>query len=180
MNQPNPPQAQRWLAVLLFAICAWGIADILLDSPDELKPLHLVSEIALLLASMIGGIWLWRSWRQSEKDLCATRESLEESNLDREEWRQRASLFIDGFRQAVHEQFSDWRLTPAECEVAEYLLKGFSHKDTAKFTKRSERTVRQHSVAIYRKARLTGRAELSAFFLEGLFSPTLLNEEQEA
>lgn len=110
---------------------------------------------------MVGGIWLWRSWRQSEKDLCATRESLEESHLDREEWRQRASLFIDGFRQAVHEQFSDWRLTPAECEVAEYLLKGFSHKDTAKFTKRSERTVRQHSVAIYRKARLTGRAAVS-------------------
>ena len=176
MNAPDSPQAQRWLSALLFAICAWGIADILLDSPDELKPWHLASEVALLLASLLGGLWLWRSWRQSEKDLCATRESLEESNLNREEWRQRAAMFIDGFHQALHEQFSDWKLTPAEREVAEYLLKGFSHKDTARFTKRSERTVRQHSVAVYKKARLTGRAELSAFFLEGLFLSTPLDD----
>jgi len=59
------------------------------------------------------------------------------------------------------------------------LFGGFSHKATARFTKRSERTVRQHSVAIYKKARLTGRAELSAFFLEGLFLPTPLDETLE-
>jgi hypothetical protein len=33
---------------------------------------------------------------------------------------------------------------------------------------RSERTVRQHAVAVYRKAGVAGRAELAAFFLSGL------------
>jgi len=36
---------------------------------------------------------------------------------------------------------------------------------------RRERTVRQHAVAVYRKSGLSGRAELSAFFLEDLLLP---------
>jgi hypothetical protein len=35
-------------------------------------------------------------------------------------------------------------------------------------TSRSERTVRQHAVSIYQKSGLGGRAELAAFFLEGV------------
>jgi DNA-binding NarL/FixJ family response regulator len=168
MNTNTPPQVQRRLAILLFAICAWGIADIVLDSPNELKPMHLASEIALLLTSMAGGLWLWRSWRQSLRDLDLTRKSLAESNQAQEEWRRRMAFFTDGFHAAIEEQFTDWQLTPTEREVAKYLLRGFSHKDIARFSERSERTVRQHSVAVYRKAKLAGRAELSAFFLEGL------------
>ena len=80
-------------------------------------------------------------------------------------------MLIEGFQSAMDEQFSDWQLTPTECEVAKYMLRGFSHKDTARFTQRSERTVRQHSVAVYKKSKLSGRAELSAFFLEGVLPP---------
>lgn len=35
----------------------------------------------------------------------------------------------------------------------------------------SERTVRQQALSVYRKAKLAGRAELSAFFLEDLLAP---------
>ena len=173
MNTNSSLLTQRWLAILMFIICAWGIADISFDSPQERQPVHLTFEIALLLCSMSAGIWLWRSWRRSEKNLLAVRYSLEQSHQTQEEWRQRASLFIDGFHHALAEQFSDWQLTPAECEVAQFLLRGFSHKDIARFSGRSERTARQHSVAVYKKAKLAGRAELSAFFLEGLLpAPT--------
>jgi hypothetical protein len=46
-----------------------------------------------------------------------------------------------------------------------------SHKEIAAHTARSERTVRQHAVALYRKAGLAGRAELAAFFLGDLRLP---------
>ncbi len=36
---------------------------------------------------------------------------------------------------------------------------------------RSERTVRQHAIAVYSKSGLAGRAELAAFFLEDLLLP---------
>ncbi len=61
--------------------------------------------------------------------------------------------------------------SPADLEAALALLKGLSHKTIAKWSGRSERTVRQHAVAVYRKSGLEGRAELSAFFLEGLLLP---------
>jgi hypothetical protein len=49
--------------------------------------------------------------------------------------------------------------------------KGYGHKEIAALQRKSERTVRQHAVAVYRKSGLSGRAELSAFFLEDLLLP---------
>jgi DNA-binding NarL/FixJ family response regulator len=71
----------------------------------------------------------------------------------------------------MDERFEAWGLTPAERDVALGLLKGKSHKVIAYETGRSERTVRQHAVAVYQKSGLGGRAELSAFFLEGVMLP---------
>ena len=51
------------------------------------------------------------------------------------------------------------------------MLKGRSHKQIAFATGRSERTVRQHAVAVYQKSGLNGRAELAAFFLEDILLP---------
>ena len=74
----------------------------------------------------------------------------------------------------VDEQFGAWQLTPTEREVAMLLLKGHGHKQIAAATGRSERTVRQHAVAVYQKSGLQGRAELAAFFLEDLVVPAPL------
>lgn len=52
------------------------------------------------------------------------------------------------------------------------LLKGFGHKQVAAHLGRSERTVRQQAVDVYRKAGLQGRAELAAFFLQDVVLPT--------
>lgn len=68
-------------------------------------------------------------------------------------------------------QFDEWALTPAEKETAMFLLKGYSHKETASLTNRSERTVRQHAVSVHRKPGLSGRAELPAFFFEDMLLP---------
>jgi DNA-binding NarL/FixJ family response regulator len=38
-------------------------------------------------------------------------------------------------------------------------------------TGRSERTVRQHAVAVYEKSGLHGRSELAAFFLDAVLLP---------
>jgi DNA-binding CsgD family transcriptional regulator len=71
----------------------------------------------------------------------------------------------------MESQFERWGLTGAERDVALRLLKGQSHKEIAYVTGRSERTIRQHAVAVYQKSGLHGRAELAAFFLEDLPLP---------
>jgi hypothetical protein len=45
------------------------------------------------------------------------------------------------------------------------------HKQIAARTGRSERTVRQHAVSVYERSGIGGRAELAAFYLQGLLPP---------
>lgn len=77
-----------------------------------------------------------------------------------------------GLSQAIETQLSSWQLSASEKEVAFLLLKGFSLKEIANLRKTSEKTARAQSYAIYEKSGLTGRAQLSAFFLEDLLSPS--------
>lgn len=51
------------------------------------------------------------------------------------------------------------------------MLKGLRHKEVSAVRRTSERTCRQQARSVYAKAGLTGRAELSAFFLEDLLAP---------
>jgi DNA-binding NarL/FixJ family response regulator len=55
--------------------------------------------------------------------------------------------------------------------VALLLLKGLSVKEIAAVRATSERTIRTQARSLYSKAGLTGRAALSAFFLEDLLAP---------
>jgi len=90
---------------------------------------------------------------------------------ERDAWRESAESALAGFGAAIESRFNAWGLTPAESEVALNLLKGRSHKEIAYGTQRSERTVRQHAVAVYQKSGLRGRAELAAFFLDDVMLP---------
>jgi len=51
------------------------------------------------------------------------------------------------------------------------LLKGLSHKEIAEVRNVSETTVRHQARSLYRKAGLSGRNDLAAFFLEDLLGP---------
>lgn len=65
-------------------------------------------------------------------------------------------------------EFDTWNLTSAEREIALLLLKGLRLKDIANARGTSERTVRQQAQAVYKKARLEGRFELAAYFIEDI------------
>ena len=54
-----------------------------------------------------------------------------------------------------------------------------SHREIAERCHRSEGTVRQHAVSVYRKAGLTSRAEFSAHFLQKLLQPAEALSEKE-
>lgn len=162
----------RPLVLLILAlVVAGGAFDLYMDAPDDLLSVHVLVEVALMLISATVGVVLWRAWRRTSRALTVTRRSLEASVADREAWRGRAEQALHGLGRAINEQFDAWLLTPSEREVALLLLKGHGHKQIAGLTNRSERTVRQHAVAVYGKSGQGGRAELAAFFLEGLMLP---------
>jgi DNA-binding NarL/FixJ family response regulator len=68
--------------------------------------------------------------------------------------------------RVVKQQFESWQLTQTEQEVAMLLLKGLSFKEIAALRNTLEKTVRQQASSIYRKSGVSGRHELSAWFIE--------------
>jgi DNA-binding CsgD family transcriptional regulator len=76
-----------------------------------------------------------------------------------------------GLGAAIEKQFERWALSKSEAEVGLLLLKGLSHREIGEVRGVSERTVREQARAVYRKAGLSGRSALSAFFLEDLLLP---------
>ena len=124
-----------------------------------------------MVISGAGAVMLGRGWLAAERSLRGLRVSLETHRAERDAWRERAQGALRGLGEAIDRQFDAWSLTAAEKEVALLLLKGFSHKESAQLSGRSERTVRQHAVSVYRKSGLGGRAELAAFFFEDMLLP---------
>ncbi len=165
----------RTLAVFLALVVVGGTVDLILDRPRTLASWHVAFEVALVLISLVFSVALFRGWRRTASVLDATRRSLADSRrdlalqqADRDAWRARATTAMRDLSRAIDEQFDGWKLSPAEREVALLLLKGEGHKQAAAVLGRSERTVRQQAVEVYRKAGLQGRAELAAFFLQDL------------
>jgi DNA-binding CsgD family transcriptional regulator len=78
---------------------------------------------------------------------------------------------LDGLGAAIERQFERWGLSAAEREVSLLVLKGLSHEEVSAVRRPSELTCRQQARSVCAKAGLTGRVELSAFFLVDLPAP---------
>lgn len=171
---------QRTVAILLVLIAIAGSIDLALDRPQQWLSFHVLYELALVIGALSTAAWLAREWRGAVAANRELRLSLAERKAERDAWRASAEQTLAGLGAAIDAQFTAWGLTPAEREVALLVLQGHGHKEIAARTGRSERTVRQHAAAAYEKAGLGGRAELAAFFLEGVMLPAPRSPAQTA
>lgn len=165
------PRFRGALSALLAGIALFGAVDLALDRPRTLLSAHVLFELAFIALCLGAVAFVWRGWRGARAELADSQQALRDREVERDRWRAEAQRLLAGLGAAIEAQFERWGLTPAEKEVALLLLKGLGHKDAANVLGRSERTVRQHAIAVYRKSGLAGRAELAAFFLEDLLLP---------
>lgn len=168
------------MAWLLVAMSVAGVVDLATDSPGVWRGSHAFVELAFIALAAASAILLLRGWRDTERSLASVRATLAARQAERDRWQTLAQNALRGLGEAMDRQFDEWELTPAEKETAMFLLKGYSHKETASLTKRGERTVRQHAVSVYRKSGLSGRAELAAFFFEDMLLPSESGTGSEA
>jgi DNA-binding CsgD family transcriptional regulator len=179
-REVHPPALPGSIAILLAAIAGLGVFDLMTDPVRDLLGLHGVIDVLLVIVSGTGALVLGRGWLAAERSVRGLRVTLERHRTERDAWRDRAQSALRGLGEALDRQFDTWSLTAAEKEVALLLLKGFSHKEAAQLSSRSERTVRQHAVSVYRKSGLGGRAELAAFFFEDMLLPGSLEGRSQA
>ena len=168
----STPALPSWWPPALGFVALLILVDIAIDWSQAGELLHIALEslAGVAVLGVLVGI-LRRGQRRVgrlTRDLAESRLDAEQSRQDAEHWRTEAEQILRGLGAAIDVQFSRWGLTPAEREVGLLLLKGLSMSEVADVRSTSERTARDQARAIYRKAGVSGRAELSAFFLEDL------------
>jgi DNA-binding CsgD family transcriptional regulator len=174
------PRIPLILAVIFLFVVIGGVVDLVLDRPTTLFSPHVGFEVLMILLSLGAATYLARGWYSAQVQLAESAQESERLGRERQEWEDRTADLLAGLASAISDQFEAWALTPTERKVALMLLKGLSHKRIARNTKTSDRTVRQHSVTVYRKSGLAGRAELAGFFLEALILPEDLRPPESA
>ena len=146
-----------WSIQLLCAV--FFVSDILISvlgltvSPINWQVHELIeigAALGLIIGVVVGAMLLRASNRRSDKI---------ESQL-------RAAS--GAFMELLEDRFDEWRLTPAERDVALFAIKGLSTQDIASVRATSEGTVKAQTNAIYRKAGVTGRPQLLSVFIDEL------------
>lgn len=147
------------ILVVQFFCAAFFVSDILsaffgfstTPLPWELREiLEIFAAFGLVLGVILGAILL----RIALRDRAAAEVRL-----------RRAS---SAFMLLLAERFSEWGLTRAEKDVALFAIKGMSTAEIAQLRTTSEGTIKAQTNAIYRKAGVTGRAQLISLFIEDL------------
>ncbi len=80
------------------------------------------------------------------------------------------SIASGAFHEIILAHFDDWRLTPAESDVAMFAIKGFSVAETARLRGSAEGTVKAQLNAVYSKAGVSGRGALLGLLVDDLLN----------
>lgn len=164
---------ERGVVVAILLLIALLVAiDVGTDLRQGASSWHVVLEIAAGTVAAGGASYLLRDTLRLRRRLAQQSSDLSAYRAQAEAWQARARLHVEGLARSIDQQLDLWQLSAAEKDIAFLLLKGLSLKDIAQLRGTSEKTVRAQSAAIYAKAGLAGRSELSAFFLEDLLVPS--------
>lgn len=163
------------LLVAFVLIGVLAAVDLIADAEEGTRFRHLLTEGAVVLIALTGAMMvirhLLREAKEARNEAKDLGRRLEGSRQEAIQWREEAQSLLRGLGVGIDRQFGKWNLSPAEKEVALFLLKGLSHKEVARFRHVSEATTRQQARTIYKKAGVDGRHDLAAFFLEDLALP---------
>lgn len=163
---------ERWIiAAILFVITVLASVDIYNDYFEGVALWHISIEAIVGFVALAGVFYLVRGRFRLQHSLTQKQQFSENLQAEAEKWKQVSEKYVKGLSVEMETQLDRWGLTVAEKEVSFLLLKGLSNKEIAEVRKTSTQTVRSQTNAIYTKSGLSGRSELSAFFLEDLLLP---------
>lgn len=188
LQSQHPTSEGRHLKGVLVAFAAVALLaalDLAADLGEGATLGHVLAEAGGFFVGLLGSIVmaqrlrdLARKERAARDEATALAERVRATEAEAARWRQEARDLLHGLGAALDRQFERWALSPAEKEVALLLLKGLSHKELAEVRSITEATARQQARAVYKKAGLSGRHDLAAFFLEDLLLPDVHRTEK--
>ncbi|MDG6777120.1 LuxR C-terminal-related transcriptional regulator [Thiomicrorhabdus sp. zzn3] len=129
---------------------------------------HILVEILLGLIALGAFIVLTFWHHQQSRQIKQMHEKLATTQKKLSHSQDQARKLMGEFSKMIQEQFAEWGLTKSEKEVGLLLLKGLTLDEIASVRETREKTVRQQASNLYKKAGLSGRHELVAYFFEDL------------
>ena len=160
------------LSVFLVLIAGTVLFDLVTDTRSGVAAWHAVIEGATAMLALAGLGYLLRGALDLRARLNKEIRDFSAFKDQAAVWRAESKAHLGGLSKAIDAQLSEWKLSEAERDVAFLLLKGLSLKEVADIRGTTEKTARVQSMAIYSKSGLSGRSQLSAFFLEDLLPPS--------
>lgn len=163
---------ERWvIAAILLLIAVLASVDIYKDYFEGVSAWHISIELAVGLIALAAVFYLIRGRFKLQRTLILEKRYSDDLKVEANKWKQISKKYMEGLSVEIDNQLDRWKLTEAEKEVAFLLVKGLSNKEIAAVRGTSVPTIRTQTNSIYLKSRLSGRSELSAFFLEELLLP---------
>lgn len=157
------PVALMILIAVQAACAAFFVTDAVSDVlEDAVIDLHLTLEGVATL-SLLGAIFLEGRFLSQ---LLRRKSRLERSLKD-------ASAEVHA---VIMGQFEAWSLSPAETDIALFLVKGMGTQDIAEIRGSAEGTIKAHFNAIFRKAGVHSRTELLSVLIDRLLGSRLDDE----
>ena len=156
------------LTVSLLVIMLLNLADVVTDITLNVPIWHVLEEALIVLLAGVLAVFLIYDMRKRTHSIIQLRHTVKTKS---EQLSQMTSQFKSAKRRyfsEINKQFTDWKLTESEKDVALLLLKGLSLQEIASVRNTKDKTVRQQASSIYSKAGLEGRHSLSAWFFEDL------------
>lgn len=152
------------LIVIQLATAVFFLWDVMRDLPDVF--IHIVNDAHLLvelLATLVLFAGIFVEWQYLA--LMLRRQSRANRAL---------GVAAGELHDLMERYFEQWGLTAAEADVANFALKGSSINEIADLRGSREGTVKTHLNAIYRKAGVSGRAQLLSLLVEDLMAVPLV------
>ncbi|GJG98395.1 response regulator transcription factor [Cupriavidus pauculus] len=158
------PTKLAFLLIVFPAYQAWDLYQLFHSGAD----FHVITEAFATLAFVAILYVVIRERRRAAREFASLKASAEAAQRAVSERDEASKESTRHFLQSMQQQFDAWRLTPSEKDVALLLVKGLSLEEIAQARECGAKTVRQHAANVYAKAKLNGRHQLAAYFLEDL------------
>lgn len=150
----GPPAVLAALLVLQALTAVFFVGDVIADLLLESFHLHILLEALVAVALVAGLVFSGREMRRVLEQAKRSNEALAAAR--------------GAFGELIQTRFEQWRLTPAEGEVALLALKGFDTAEIAGIRSAAQGTVRAQLTRIYAKAGVSNRTQLVALFVDDL------------
>lgn len=169
---------RQWiLAILVIAVFATSAIEVVSEFSAGQSLAAMWDDMLWIAVSAGCVLYYLHERRMSSKEIDELRNNLENARGKLVKVDTHSKEIANQYRAVMQKQFCAWKLSASEQDIVISMLKGLTFREIAGLRETREKTVRQQASAVYRKAGVSSRSELTAWFFEEMLDPPTVDPE---